>query len=106
MRIYEFFDEDYNEVVDMAEDIKSLAIKLAKCLHKAEEREGDLGGEINLRRGPRVRGGRGGQGSYTMPRMRGSMAGYNVPAPHFRGYVVRPEDEDWAYNSNERYNWF
>jgi len=101
MKIYEFFDEDYNEVVDMAEDIEELAAKLAKCLAKAEERE-NSGGEMNFRRrGPRIRGSRGGgQGSYGMPRMRG---GYSNVPPHLRGYIVRPEDEDWAFN--ERYNW-
>lgn len=45
----------------------------------------------------------GGQGSYNMPRMRGGIGGYTEVPPHMRGYVVRPEDEDWMYN--ERYNW-
>lgn len=39
MKIYEFFDEDYNKTVGMAEDIEELAGKLVKCLNKAEERE-------------------------------------------------------------------
>lgn len=104
MKIYEFFDEDYNKTVDMAEDIEELAGKLVKCLNKAEEREGNQGGDMNFRRSPRMRGGRGGgQGSYNMPRMRGGIGGYTDVPPHMRGYVVRPEDEDWMYN--ERYNW-
>lgn len=104
MKIYEFFDEDYNKAVDMAEEIKELATHLVKCFGKAEEREGNSGGEMNFRRGPRMRGGRGGgQGSYTIPRMRGSQMSYPEVPPHMRGYVVRPEDEDWMYN--ERYNW-
>lgn len=103
MKVYEFFDEDYNKTVDMAEDLEELAGKLVKCLRKAEERD-PQGGEMNFRRSPRMRGSRGGgQGSFNMPRMRGSMAGYPDVPPHMRGYVVRPEDEDWMYN--ERYNW-
>ena len=88
MKIYEFFDEDYNKTVDMAEEIEELAGKLVKCLNKAEEREGNQGGDMNFRRSPRMRGGIG---------------GYVEVPPHMRGYVVRPEDEDWMYN--ERYNW-
>lgn len=104
MKIYEFFDEDYNKTVGMAEDIEELAGKLVKCLNKAEEREGNQGGDMNFRRSPRMRGGRGGgQGSYNMSRMRGGIGGYAEVPPHMRGYVVRPEDEDWMYN--ERYNW-
>ena len=105
MKIYEFFDEDYNKAVDMAEDIEELAAKLAKCLTKAEEREDNQGGEMNFRRRvPRMRNGRGGQGSYTMPRMRGGMGSYTDVPPHMRGgYIVRPEEDDWMYN--ERYNW-
>lgn len=102
MKIYEFFDEDYNKVVDMAEEIEELAGKLAKCLNKAEEREGDQISKMNFRRGPRMRNGSGGQGSYSMPRMRNG-GGYPDVPPHLRGYVVRPEEEDWMYN--ERYNW-
>ena len=104
MKIYEFFDEDYNKTVDLAESIEELAAKLVKCLNKAEGREDNQGGEMNFRRSPRMRGGRGGgQGSYNMPRMRGGIGGYVEVPPHMRGYVVRPEDEDWMYN--ERYNW-
>ena len=105
MEIYEFFDEDYNKVVDMAEDLEELASKIVKCLNKAEKKEGNQGGEMNFRRGPRMRGGRGGgMGSYNMPpRMRGGMGSYTDVPPHMRGYVVRPEEEDWTYN--ERYNW-
>lgn len=66
---------------------------------------GNFGNNGGLfRRSPRMRGGRGGgQGSYNMPRMRGGIGGYAEVPPHMRGYVVRPEDEDWMYN--ERYNW-
>ena len=50
MKIYEFFDEDYNKTVDLAEDIEELAAKLVKCLNKAEGREDNQGGEMNFRR--------------------------------------------------------
>ncbi len=104
MKIYEFFDEDFNVARDMAEDIEKLAAKLVKCFNKAEEREGDQSREMNFRRGPRMRGGRaGGQGSYNMPNMRNYMDGYTDIPPHMRGYIVRPEDEDFMYNG--RYNW-
>lgn len=102
MKIYEFFDEDYNKAVDMAEDIKELATHLVKCLEKADEKEENQGGEMNFRRrAPRMRSGRGGgQGSYAYPHMRS----YAEVPPHMRGgYIVRPEEDDWSYN--ERYNW-
>lgn len=99
MKIYEFFDEDYNKTVDMAEEIEELAGKLVKCLNKAEEKEGNFSGDMNFRRGPRLRGSRG---SYNMPRMRRGQGDHADIPPHMRGYVVRPEDEDWMY---ERYNW-
>lgn len=63
---------------------------------------GNFGNNGGLFGGNNGRG--GGQGSYNMPRMRGGiMGGYTDVPPHMRGYVVRPEDEDWMYN--ERYNW-
>lgn len=107
MKIYEIFDEDYNQVVDMAEEIKNIASHMVKCLDKAKERDEIQGGEMNFRRrAPRMRGGRGGgQGSFGMyPQMRGGQAGYTDVPPHMRGgYIVRPEEDDWMYN--ERYNW-
>lgn len=99
MKIYEFFDEDYNKAVDMAEDIKELATHLVKCLEKADEKEENQGGEMNFRRrAPRMRSGRGGgQGNI-------QRGGYPDMYPHMRGgYIVRPEEDDWSYN--ERYNW-
>ena len=102
MRIYEFFDEDYNKALDTAEGIRELADKLVKCLNKAEEKE-DNGGEVNFRRrAPRMRNSRG---SYAMyPHMRGGYNNFTDMPPHMRGgYVVRPEEDDWAYS--ERYNW-
>lgn len=102
MKIYEFYDEDFMEVSDMANKIKEIATYMVKCLDKAEEKEGNSGGEMNFRRrGPRMRGGR--SNFIPTPQMRGGQGGFMDVPPHMRGYVVRPEDEDWAYN--ERYNW-
>lgn len=90
MTIFEFYDEEYNKTLDIAEDIKELAGTLVKCLNKAREKEDVRPNEMNFRRrGPRMRG-----GSMNMD------GGY---PPRMRGYVVRPEDEDLMYN--ERYNW-
>lgn len=105
MKVYEFFDEDYDKVVDMAEEIKELAIKLTSCLNKAEERDEKVG-ETNFRRNaPRMRRGRGGSQSYAMyPHMRGGSSRLTDVPPHMRGgYMVSPEEEEWV--ANERYNW-
>ena len=90
MKVYEFIEEDYSKAIDTAEEIKELANKLIKCFDKAEENEDFRGGEMNFRRSPHMRGGRVSSKNRMTP-------------PHLRGYVVRPEEEDWSYN--ERYNW-
>jgi hypothetical protein len=101
MKIYEIYDEDRNKLVDMAEDIKEMASNIVECLDKAEKREDNPDGEMSFRRSPRMRSGRSRSANY--PRMRGGQRSFTDIPPHMRGYVVRPEDEDWAYN--ERYNW-
>ncbi len=102
MKIYEIYDEDRDKLLDMAEGIQELASNMVECLEKAEKKEKgeNLKSEMSFRRSPRMRG----RGSYTMsPNRRGGQGGFMEVPPHMRGYVVRPEDEDWGYN--ERYNW-
>lgn len=101
MKIYEIYEEDRKDLMDMAEDIQDLATNIVECLKKAEKREDTPDSEMSFRRSPRLRRGRS---RYTSsPSMRGSQISSRDVPPHMRGYIVRPEDEDWAYN--ERYNW-
>ena len=37
------------------------------------------------------------------PRMRNGGGSYNMPRMRRGGYIVRPEEDDYAFN--ERYNW-